>query len=267
MNSLIITHPGKAHFDEFLALSLILAANEGGNFTIERREPTAEELDDPEVWVVDIGERHEPHLKNFDHHQDLGLPVSFVLVADHLGLADALRETPWWDFKDRIDRFGPVNMAREMGVETVVPMHSPLEAFMLTMFETSPLMVYHTMYLFGRSLIENAEKMAGCIEFWKEAEIVTVKGKRVMIGLTDDSTGAQQFCDLSDNPPDLSLTYDNRGEGWKFFRFNLCTGVNFSLLENHEEIFFAHKGGFIAKTKRRLPREEALALMGEAVVE
>ncbi|MDA8403773.1 MAG: MYG1 family protein, partial [Desulfobacteraceae bacterium] len=90
MNHRIITHPGSAHFDEFFAISLILARRPDVSFTIERREPTKEELDNPDVWVVDIGERFEPHLKNFDHHQDINCSASFVLVSDYLGLTKEL---------------------------------------------------------------------------------------------------------------------------------------------------------------------------------
>ena len=78
---LIITHPGSAHFDEVAAVSLILAVHAGTVFRIERREPAQAELDDPDVWVVDIGDRHEPEKHNFDHHQSLGCPAAFVLVA------------------------------------------------------------------------------------------------------------------------------------------------------------------------------------------
>lgn len=268
MNSLIITHPGKAHFDEFLAISLILASDgEDTRFTIERRNPTEEELDDPDVWVIDIGERHEPNLRNFDHHQDLDLPVSFVLVADHLGLTETLCQYPWWSFKDRIDRFGPLNVAREMGVETIAPAYSPFESWFLTLFQDSPVMVYHLMYLFGRSLLEEAEKLSISMKFWEGCEVVQVRGKRVMIGLTDDSTGAQLYCDGLEDPPDISLTYDNRGEGWKIFRFNGCECVDFSVLENRPEMIFAHKGGFVAKTKKRIPLSEVLKLIGLAVTQ
>jgi len=65
---LIITHPGSAHFDEMTAVSLILAAHADTEFHIERREPIPEELDNPDIWVVDIGNRHEPEKRNFDHH-------------------------------------------------------------------------------------------------------------------------------------------------------------------------------------------------------
>ncbi|MFC1984854.1 MYG1 family protein [Chloroflexota bacterium] len=105
---LIITHSGSAHFDEVTAVSLILAVYAETEFRIERREPVPVDLDDPDVWVVDIGGRHEPGKRNFDHHQDMDCPAAFVLVAGYLGLLETMSVMPWWHFKDEVDRFGPV---------------------------------------------------------------------------------------------------------------------------------------------------------------
>jgi uncharacterized UPF0160 family protein len=44
---LIITHPGSAHFDELMAISLILDVFADVKFRIERYEPTSAELDNP----------------------------------------------------------------------------------------------------------------------------------------------------------------------------------------------------------------------------
>ncbi|MGB2826787.1 MAG: MYG1 family protein, partial [Dehalococcoidales bacterium] len=104
---LIITHPGSAHFDEVAAVSLILAVHADTVFRIERREPAQAELDNPSVWVVDIGDRHEPEKRNFDHHQDIDCPAAFILVAEYLGLSETMSVMPWWHFKDSVDRFGP----------------------------------------------------------------------------------------------------------------------------------------------------------------
>ena len=103
---LIITHPGSAHFDDLTAVSLVLASCQLQRFRIERREPSSAELDDPGIWVIDTGGRHEPEKLNFDHHQSLECPSAYVLVADYLGLLDTLSIMPWWDFKDYVDRFG-----------------------------------------------------------------------------------------------------------------------------------------------------------------
>ena len=101
---LIITHPGSAHFDEVTAISLILAMNNNSEFRIERREPLPAELEDSSVWVVDVGGRYDPGKRNFDHHQSLDYPASFVMVAEYLGLLNTLSVLPWWGFKDSADR-------------------------------------------------------------------------------------------------------------------------------------------------------------------
>ena len=55
MISLIPTHPGSAHKDEFLACCLLVAVH---GVPIVRREPIQADLDDPSVIVVDVGGEH-----------------------------------------------------------------------------------------------------------------------------------------------------------------------------------------------------------------
>ena len=62
----IVTHSGHAHRDDFLSVCFVLAmCSEHQNMpSVYRRDPTESELNDPNVVVIDIGERHEPHLSN-----------------------------------------------------------------------------------------------------------------------------------------------------------------------------------------------------------
>jgi hypothetical protein len=62
-----VTHSGPAHRDDVLSVALALSLE--GNIPVYRRNPTPEELDSPNVLILDTGERHEPELNNFDHHQ------------------------------------------------------------------------------------------------------------------------------------------------------------------------------------------------------
>ena len=64
MLSKIITHPGGAHKDDFLACSVLLTL---APVPIERAAPSDEDLEDASVAVVDIGHRHEAERLNFDH--------------------------------------------------------------------------------------------------------------------------------------------------------------------------------------------------------
>jgi hypothetical protein len=267
LSHLIITHPGSAHFDEFFALSLILAHMPDAEFTIERREPSKEELDNPDIWVVDIGERHEPHLRNFDHHQDINHQASFVLVSDYLGYTDELITLPWFEFKDKIDRFGPVKTGAELGTSRLRITYSPFEEWYLEIFAAAPTDCIPLMRHFGIAMLKKASGMASRFKFWGKCERAVIKNHTVIIGLTDDSEGSQEYNDSLENPAAVLITHDSRGLGWKMCRFDNAPDVNFSKLEGHPDIKFAHKTGFVAKTHERVSVKSVLDLVNMALPE
>ena len=137
-SQLIITHPGSAHFDEVTAVSLLLATLPDTQFKIERRDPTQKELDDAQIWIIDTGSRHEPSKRNFDHHQSLDCPAGFVLVAEYLGLLDSLSVMPWWNFKDYVDRFGPVKASAKFGAGDDLVNRNPVEDWLTDLFAANP---------------------------------------------------------------------------------------------------------------------------------
>lgn len=265
LSELIITHPGSAHFDEFFAISLILAKFPDSTFTIERREPLRHELDNPDIWVLDIGAELAPELKNFDHHQSINLNASFVLVADFLGLSKDLKTLIWWDFKDKIDRFGPTKTGAEIGTTRLRNTYSPFEEWYLELFASNPNQSIPLMRQFGIHVVKKAKKMASQFKFWEKCEKVAINGETVLIGHTDSSTGAQEYNDTLDHPAAVVVNHDSRGRGWKLCRFDNFLNVDFSRLENHTDIKFAHKTGFVAKTNERLPVDEVLKLVAIAI--
>jgi len=265
MNSLIIIHPGGAHFDELLAVSLILAAFPDTGFSVQRRNPTPRELDDADVWVIDVGGRHQPEKKNFDHHQSLDQCASFVLVARHLNFEQRLSVHSWWTYKDRVDRFGPFKAAAEHGIKRLGFADSPLESWFLNLFAQNPTDLVPLLRAFGQRMLDEADALNAQFDFWQSCETVQVKNKIVLIGLTSDSTGSQRFSERMKTPASVCLSYDRRGNGWRLARLNDAAGVDFSRLEGHAEIKFAHKSGFVAKTKERLPLQEVLALVETAL--
>lgn len=65
----IVTHNGPAHLDEVMTCALIYAM-EDAIIPIKRvTEPTDQEMEDPDVAVIDIGNKYEPLKMNYDHHQ------------------------------------------------------------------------------------------------------------------------------------------------------------------------------------------------------
>ncbi|MFC1946146.1 MYG1 family protein [Chloroflexota bacterium] len=261
---LIITHPGSAHFDEISAISLILAVYADAEFRIERREPGPADLDNPDVWVVDIGDRHEPEKHNFDHHQSLDCPAAFVLVAKYLGLVETMSVMPWWHFKDEVDRFGPVNSSVKYHAGDDLVNRNPVESWLVARFTSEPEACLHLLQSFGSHIIEDARMLKSQIDFWKTSCRLVIAGVPAMIGETRESAGLEEFRRLEENPPDIVISLDRRSEGWRLFRYD-GTPVDYSLISDSPEIAFAHKSGFMAKTKGRLAIDDLIALVTKAV--
>ena len=261
---LIITHPGSAHFDEVAAISLIMAMHTDTEFRIERREPTQIELDNPDVWVVDIGNRHEPEKHNFDHHQDTDCPAAFVLVAEYLELSETMSVMPWWEFKDSVDRFGPVKSSVKYHAGDDLVNRNPVESWLTASFASKPETSLPLLKAFGTHIIEEARMLKSQIDFWKNSPRMVIAGVPAMIGETRESAGLDEFRHLDENPPDIVISLDRRDKGWRLFRYD-GTPVDFSLISDHPEIAFAHKSGFMAKTKKRLAIDDLIALVSKAV--
>ncbi len=261
---LIITHSGSAHFDEVTAISLILAVHVDTAFRIERREPTKAELDNLGVWMVDIGDRHEPEKHNFDHHQDMDCPATFVLMAEYLGLLETMSVMPWWDFKDEVDRFGSVKSSRKYHAGDDLVNRNPVESWLVARFASDPEASLPLLKAFGTHIIEDARILKSQIDFWKTSSRLVIAGVSAMIGETRESAGLEEFRRLDENPPDIVISLDRRGKGWRLFRYD-GTPVDFSLISDRSEIAFAHKSGFIAKTKERLAIDDLIVLVSKAV--
>jgi hypothetical protein len=262
---LIITHPGSAHFDEVTAASLISAVHTDTEFRIERREAFSTELDDANVWVVDTGNRYEREKLNFDHHQSLDTPASFVLVAEYLGLLDTLAVLPWWHFKDSVDRLGPVKSSQIYQAGDDMVNRNPVENWLVDTFAAEPQATLPLLKSFGTHLIDDARRLKKQVDFWKTARRLVIAGVPAVIGETRESFGLEEFRRLDENPPDIVISLDRRSEGWRLYRYD-GTPVDFSLISNCPEIEFAHKSGFLAKTSERLSLDALTALVSKAVI-
>ena len=97
----IITHSGNFHADEVFACALIQCVF-GEHIPIVRtRELTIDDMNNPNVWIVDVGNVHNPECSLFDHHQDRMLFASNCLVLYHLHQIDAIEEDLFWKLHDQ----------------------------------------------------------------------------------------------------------------------------------------------------------------------
>ena len=273
----IITHPGSAHKDDFMSVSVLLATLDG-NAEVFRCEPTSEDLANLNTYVVDVGMEHSPERHNFDHHQDQALPCAFHLLMKHLGYHDAAALMfAWYPHMSMLDVRGPHRTAEHLGVDTSVlfAVSSPIDGYILSTFAeidslSSQDSLYQLMKSFGQNMIAMiGRKMERLERLKSEAKIVQVKHLKAITCDIEDSPklSMELYLQLlNDERIVMSITPSNRGAGWELLRLGDHRVVDFRAIADSPDIRFVHTNGFLAKTKTRQPLHEVIQLVSRAIV-
>ena len=271
----ILTHPGGAHKDDLLAVCVLVARH---GAPVYRREPTADELADPAVAVVDIGGVHDPARMNFDHHhfpREHPPTCALSLVLEHLGLYDdARRFCDWLEPAEWFDSRGPTKTAEHLGVprRAISQLNSPIDVTLLRRFARAseheagdP--IYEFMRIVGEDLLEylriareRLDFVGAHVERWRiEAEGEPLEA--VFLPRTDPP---------ADEPSSMLASYvrardggdtkvaaivypDRRGAGYGIARYEDHPRLDFSRVEGEPDVHFAHKSGFMCKTSATEP--------------
>lgn len=265
----IITHPGGAHKDDFLACSVLLSNHP---VSIFRRDPTEQELEDPEVAVVDIGHQHAPDLNNFDHHQlprDHEPTCALSLVLQKFEIYEDTKEfCSWLETTEWFDCRGPHDTAEWLGVdrEAMAKLNSPLDVTMFQAFakqkEHHPgEPVWEVMKMMGTDLVQYVTGLRGRInqvakieEFWDlgqgEDMMKVAFVPRTEPEVEEASGGlAWRIKELGLEEEVVAMVYpDSRGGGYGMRRYDDNLALDFSQLSEQPDVHFTHNRGFIAKT-------------------
>lgn len=261
----IITHPGGAHKDDLLACCVLLANTA---VPVERRDPNGDDLSDPEVAVIDIGDEHDPVKLNFDHHQfprKQAPSCALSLVLQHLGLyEDAKRFCDWLETSEWLDCRGPVNTAEWLGADRSIlaKLNSPIDVTLLRRFAArekhrpgEP--VWEIMRMIGQDLIqyitglrERLNYIAKHAGIWELEGIQALFMPRTEPLPEEPSAGLGRYIEQEGLETEvLAMIYpDRRGEGYGMRRFNDDARLDFTRIDGESDVHFAHKQGFIAKT-------------------
>lgn len=278
----IITHPGGAHKDDFLACAVLLTE---APVAILRRDPSEADLADPGVAVVDVGHEHAPERHNFDHHQ---LPREHVptcalsLVLQHLGIYESAREfCSWLEVAEWFDCRGPSDTAEWLGIdrEIVSQLNSPLDITLIRRFASKtehkpgeP--VWEVMRMIGQDLVDYVTNLRERIAFvaehaevWEFDHFKALYMPRTEPLPNDASSGlGYHVAQLGLEKEVLALVYpDSRGVGYGLRRFQDSAAMEFTRLDAEADVHFTHARGFIAKTSSE-ERERLKALLQMAFV-
>lgn len=279
----ILTHPGGAHKDDFLATSLLIYRY---GVPVVRRDPSEEELEDVEVCVVDVGNQHCEETMNFDHHHfapDHPPTCALSLVLGHLGLYDDARSfCDWLETSEWLDTRGPVKTANWLGIDrgAMAKLNSPVDITMLRRFAkatehrpSEP--IYEVMRMIGEDLVLFLQGMrARMEEVAQQAEVWEVSGDLKVLFMPrteplaeEPSAGLGRYIEAY-APACVGMVYpDRRGNGYGLTRYNDDLRLDFTRIESCEDVHFAHKAGFVAKSSatdlERLRELLKLAWLGE----
>jgi hypothetical protein len=269
----IITHGGSAHMDDLLSVGLVLALDEDVR-TIARRNPTPEELRDPDVWVLDVGCSNDPTLLNFDHHQ---FPKGqreccFSLLAKHFELVDELEHLGWYKALVTMDALGPQAAAKELDCPpmAIAALHGPVQRWILHEFSQRDSFSAHSE--FSSMLRKIGRYLVGTASFRRErlalvratAEWIDVQGEPMLLFLEDVADPGSfmfDFQEESERRATAVVTRSRRNEGWSMRRVDDDGPLDFRRIFEEPTIGFAHKSGFMAVTRGYCSRQELRRLL------
>ena len=259
----MIVHAGNSHIDEAMALAIVIAkkAIEMGvnalnavyplHGKVFRRDPTQSEIEDPTVFVADVGRVYDPEKLCFDHHQfPRGDERSAMgLVADWCELRSFLDKVyPWFETRVRLDAIGPFATAKAAGTDwdVIQAFMGPGEQNMLKRFEANPL--------------EVATELADDIvcKYWAyrdvENRLYDYKGLPVPVrsfafcAESADVVGSAFYLDEG-----ISVFKDKRGDGLALLRMKDDPRIDFRLVQKRTDLAqftdFVHPNGFYMTIK------------------
>ena len=275
---MVVTHPGGAHRDDFIAVAVILGMF--GNIPVSRGNPTLNHLADPRCWVVDIGGEHSPTMGNFDHHQlprESGACCALTLVLRHLGLEDQARKAwKWMGFTETMDSKGPHVAAALVGApwSGLQQALSPIEHFMLNQFGaikgevTGPVLGY--LAALGASLVNELKDLEVRRQLLsKEMVVLKVKGLKVLVApesVRGSATlGLSEFQEEFHPDAAISVIPSDRDKGLALYRIKDHCQVDFRLVKDDPAVLFAHANGFCGGTKEVIGEEDLIALLEGAI--
>lgn len=279
----IVTHPGGAHKDDLLAACVLAALH---NCPIVRREPTPEELADPNIAILDVGGSHEPALANFDHHhfpREHPPTCALSLVLHSLGLYDDARHfCDWLETAEWFDSRGPNKTAEWLGVprRAVSRLSSPIDSTLLRRFAQAKRIeptdaIYTFMKMVGDDLLDYIRVAREHLDFIeKHAERWAIEAgdgpieamylPRTEVAVDEPSSMLASYIRAKklDSTIAVIVYPDRRGEGFGIGRYEDHPRLDFSRVEKEPDVHFAHKSGFMCKTSATDPaRLKQLILM------
>lgn len=258
-----VTHNGVFHADEVFAIALLCKFDNVSSITRTRDSLEIEKAcKDEHIIVVDCGNDYNPLMMNFDHHQDLNLPASNVLVLHALKAsilddvyADKLCKKLFLAISDydvnRNDihsQWSDFNKGKNlMNVSNIIAgfnRNPSDEKLQMKQFEKA--------VRYAMSIIDN-------ISYQIEQELMAEEIYAKKEVLFDCVTIFNEFCPIWKEKDEFIFAIMPNPQGWALMSKD---SSKYPLPEfKHEDLIFQHKGKFIAIFKTKEAAIECASLL------
>ena len=210
---------------------------------------------------------------------------SFVGVAD-LGIYDdAVAFCAWLRPAEWLDTLGPNEAARLMGIPRTAfsELNSPIDITLLNRFANHSELqpenpIYQVMCMVGEDIVKYIHSLRTRLDYLQQhGQWWTIQTEDEPVHalfleqdekIADDpSFGIYAFIAEAGKEDQVhALVYpDRRGDGYGLTRYDDCQRLNFSKIEQFDDVRFAHKRGFVAKVETTDPKRMQ-ELLAQAVV-
>lgn len=227
----IITHGGAFHADEVFAIAAIYHFH--GFIPVERvMSVSKEDLEDPQILVLDIGREFNPSLSNFDHHQDTNSPATNILILEHFCHDERIKEV----VKRKIFKYisdGDVGIIVDLTTPSITSIIANFNAFGNGGFElalSTAQNIFKAYYLNAIKYLESEAK-------WRER--VEKRGAIAILHDIEEVVGWREFAERDGIM--LFITPNVRGG------YQIISRDSFLFqIPKHPKQTFLHNNGFIA---------------------
>lgn len=279
--SRVITHADTAHRDDFLSLSFALCQDPNVEI-IERKEPTLSEIENPNIWVLDVGGILNPSIKAFDHHQEDWNECTFSLLLKEWGLWDsAIEVLPWLEPTVLIDSSGLAAMSKEYNVDYKIlyKFQSPVEVSFLDLLSKKSVIrpkdsLFFILKNIGHSILNKISEYVRLTDLI-EKKCIVKKKKDVPIIIFLDGESSRTLSSViykykgkifGNIKGGLSIIKDNRiKNAVRLYRFNNDQRIDFTRLNKNYHVRFLHEKEFLSVID--LPDNENINTFIEKVVD
>ena len=284
MNTIYI-HAGSAHLDEIFAVAILwLLRPDMIGCKVVRVQSVPDDIEDGD-WVLDVGGEFDPARHRYDHHQPgapEGLCAAGLLCRDlspaFYGFLtqDPYQGTPsWFRVLNYVDTKGPFAFKKEFGALTsdafgpaltrMLESGNALEQFAALHMTYEVMLQWRKRHEESLQIDEEAKALQ--LEYSMAHFTTGNKVTAVLVPSSDPRHAAararmEQWGEIQ---PAIQIGFDDRGDGMYILRRGDHHAVNLSSLDGHPAVEFAHKGGFIAKTKTRMTLDEVMELIRPCV--